>query len=405
MRIAIVASHPIQYYAPLFRELAKRIDLTVIYAYRATAADQADAGFEVKFDWDIDLLSGYPYEFLENKAERPGLNHFSGVDTPNVRKRLRDGNYRAVLLMGWNLKCFHQALWAAKLQHIPVLVRGDSHLDTHRSVWKRSAKELAYPIFLRCFDCALAVGLRNRAYWRHYHYPESRIFDAPHCVDNDWFAMRATDTARASLRKKLNITPDAHVLLFAGKLLPFKRPLDLIAAAELVKRRGFEVEVLIAGSGPLDQEMIRRARQVGVRLHMLGFCNQSQMPEVYAASDLLVLPSDGRETWGLVVNESLACGRPIIVSDDVGCAPDMAQHLGDCSVFPVGDTRALASNLAQMINQPINRALIDSTSAKFTTDGACRGIERALSTVSRGKTDGLSHGEFSDVTDHLRVGE
>ena len=391
MRLAIVASHPVQYYSPLFRALAERLDLTVFYAYRATANDQARAGFGVGFEWDVDLLSGYTHEFLRNVAPRPGLDHFTGVDTPEIGSRLRTGHFDAVLLMGWFRKCFHQALWAAKRLHIPVLVRGDSHLDTPRAVWKRLAKELAYPIFLRSFDGALIVGERNRAYWRHYRYPESRMFDAPHCVDNDWFASRATDAARVCMRAKLGIAPDTKVVLFAGKLVAFKRPLDVIAAARLMKAQGINIEVVVAGTGPLEQELIDAARRADVRVHMLGFCNQSEMPGAYAASDVLVLPSDGRESWGLVVNEALACGKPIVVSDAVGCAPDMAAHFGVRIIFQTGDVEAIANRLQEIIVSPPDSQSIEIVSSCFSIKAATEGVMAALSNCARDYGANSSH--------------
>lgn len=373
MRLAIVASHPIQYYAPLFRALAARLDLTVFYAHRATPDDQAQAGFGVGFDWDIDLLSGYAYEFLRNVAAAPTLDRFAGVDTPEIGRRLRAGRFDAVLIMGWRLKCFHQALWAAKRMRIPVLVRGDSQLDTPRAAWKRWAKAITYPIFLRTFDGALSVGVRNRAYWLHYGYPETRIFDSPHCIDNDWFAARATPGARAELRERLGIAPETKLVLFAGKLMPFKRPLDLIEAAALARGAGEAVEILVAGAGPLEPELRARARALGVPAHFLGFCNQTEMPAAYAASDLLVLPSDS-ETWGLVVNEALACGRPVLVSDAVGCAPDMAAHLGDHAVFPVGNVRAMAARLHEALSSPVDIDKLAKAAAAFSVAIAADGI-------------------------------
>lgn len=384
MRLAIVASHPVQYYAPLFRQLATRLDLTVFYAHRATASDQAKAGFGVGFEWDIDLLSGYRRQFLQNVAARPGLDHFAGVDTPEISRRLREGNFDAVLIMGWFLKCFLQALWAAKRMGIPVIVRGDSHLDTPRSMWKRWAKELAYPVFLRSFDAALVVGKRNRDYWHHYRYPESRMFDSPHCIDNNWFASRATDAARASLRAKLSIAPDATVVLFAGKLVSIKRPIDIIEAVALVRASGVPAEVLIAGTGPIEMNVCASARALGAPLHLLGFCNQTEMPAVYAAADILVLPSES-ETWGLVANEALACGKPIVVSDAVGCAPDMAERLGNCAVFPMGDVKSLATNLQNLVKRPLDRARIASAAAAFSVGAASTGIVNAATMLSEGK--------------------
>jgi glycosyltransferase involved in cell wall biosynthesis len=384
LRLAVVGSHPVQYYAPLFRALAGRLDLTVFYAHRATPADQARAGFGVGFDWDLDLLSGYDHEFLENVARRPGLDRFLGVDTPQIVGRLRAGRFDAVLLMGWHLKCFHQALWAAMRLHLPVLMRGDSHLDTPRAAWKRWAKAMAYPVFLRRFDAALVVGQRNRAYWRRYGYPEPRIFDAPHCVDNDWFAAHATRAARSELRARLGVAPNVKLALFAGKLVSFKRPLDLVEATAQVRAAGAEIEILVAGAGPLEPDLRARAAALGIPLHVLGFCNQTEMPAAYAAADLLVLPSDGRETWGLVVNEALACGRPILISDAVGCAPDMAAQLGDGAIFPMGDIRALAARLREALASPPNIELIEGVKAAFSLGLAVDGVIAAAYSVSRG---------------------
>ena len=381
MRLAIVTSHPIQYYTPLFRELARRLELTVFYAHRATPRDQAQAGFGVGFNWDIDLLSGYTYEFLRNVSTTPGLDRFAGVDAPEIGRQLRARRFDAILLTGWRLKCFHQALWAAKRMRIPVLVRGDSHLDTPRAAWKRWAKAVTYPVFLRRFDGALIVGMRNRAYWRHYGYPETRMFDSPHCVDNDWFAARATPRARIELRERLGVSPETKLVLFVGKLLPFKRPLDLIEAAALARGNGEAVEVLVAGAGPLESELRARARALGVQVHFLGFCNQTEMPAAYAASDLLTLPSSS-ETWGLVVNEALACGRPILVSDAVGCAPDMAAHLGDHSVFPVGDVRALAGCLHEALGNSLDADKIAATASAFSLTLAADGIVTAASSLT-----------------------
>src|SRR5258708_3796049 len=120
MRLAFVTSHPIQYYAPLFRALAKQIDLVVYFAHRATTSDQSKAGFGVQFDWDVNLLSGYTYEFLNNVASRPALDRFSGCNTPEIGERLRRGRFDAVLVQGWYLKSFLQAMLAAKLQGVPL---------------------------------------------------------------------------------------------------------------------------------------------------------------------------------------------------------------------------------------------------------------------------------------------
>ena len=132
MRLSIVTSHPVQYQTPLFRELARRCDVHVYFAHRATSQDQAAAGFNVAFDWDVDLLGGFEHTFLENVARQPTLERFAGCDTPSIAAEIARYRPAALLLMGWHLKCYWQAIYGARRAGIPVMVRGDSHLETPR---------------------------------------------------------------------------------------------------------------------------------------------------------------------------------------------------------------------------------------------------------------------------------
>jgi glycosyltransferase involved in cell wall biosynthesis len=377
VRLAVVVSHPVQYQAPLFRTLAQRFDLTVFFAHRATPEDQAAAGFGVGFDWDIDLLSGYAHEFLVNTAKRPGVELFAGCDTPEIGARLAAGGFDAVLLFGWHLKSYLQTLVTAKRLGLPVLVRGDSHLLTPRSTAKKAIKSILYPPFLRLFDGALYVGSRSRAYWTHYRYPETRLFFSPHCVDTEWFAARATLDSRIALRDRLGLTSNCPALLFAGKLMAFKRPLDLVAAAARLRADGRNVAVLAAGAGPAEAELQAAARAAQVPLHALGFCNQNSMPAVYAAADILVLPSE-HETWGLVANEALACGRPVVLSNAVGAAPDLVGDGRAGRMFPLGDVGALAEAIADVLTLPSASEAIAAKSRMYSLAAAADGIEAAL---------------------------
>jgi glycosyltransferase involved in cell wall biosynthesis len=378
MRLAIVTSHLIQYQAPLFRELAVRSDLTVFVACRATPQDQAKAGFAVAFNWDVDLTLGYNCRFLTNRSRTPGPSEFFGCDTPEIGECIRRSRFDALLVMGWHLKTYWQAIWAAKRAGIPVLVRGDSQLATRRGLVKRIGKRMFYPFALRTFDAALYVGQRSRAYWQHYDYPQHKMFFSPHCVDTKFFAGRATLEARNRVRYGLGIAADTKVALFAGKLVAFKRPLDLIEACALLKLSGQSVSVLIAGWGPLESELRAVASALRVRLDWLGFCNQTEMPAAYAAADVLVLPSSGQETWGLVANEAQACGVPIVVSDACGCAPDLVGDGSAGRIFPVGDTRALSEALRAIFEGPPTRTNILRKSAEYDLGTAADGIERAL---------------------------
>jgi glycosyltransferase involved in cell wall biosynthesis len=382
MRLAVLTSHPVQYYAPLFRELAKVVDLHVLFAHRASPDEQARAGFGTPFEWDLDLTSGYAHTFLENVARRPGTDRFLGCDTPHIGRHLRAGRFQALLVMGWHLRTYLQGALAAKRMGIPVMVRGDSQLATPRSRLKTAIKAVTYPLLLRLFDAALYVGQRSRAYYAHYSYPADRLFFSPHCVDTAWFAARATAEARRRLRAQCGIAPQATVLLFAGRLLPFKRPVDLVLAAGRCRQHGIGAEVMIAGSGALELDLKAAAASNGVPLHLLGFRNQTQMPAAYAAADCLALPSDGRESWGLVANEALACCRPIVVSSACGCAPDLAHDGNAGRTFPTGDPQALADAIGTIAASPPAPAAIAARSEAYSLEAAVAGIRTAADRIT-----------------------
>ncbi len=381
LRLAVLATHPVQYYAPLFRALSQRLDVHVFYAHKATPQQQAAAGFDVAFDWDLDLLTGYPHSFLVNRARRPDAGRFAGCDTPEIGTRLREGRFDAVLSLGWHRKSLLQGVWAAKRIGLPVLVRGDSQVPGARSQAKVLAKRLSYPTLLRTFDAALATGARSRDYYLHYDYPDERIFYSPHSVDTEWFRGRSNPAERAKLRSELGVAENEKLVLFAGKLVAFKRPLDVVEAAAIARSRGLAAQVVVAGSGELEGRLRQRAGTLNVPLHYLGFKNQTDMPAVYAAADVLVLPSDARETWGLVCNEALACTTPVIVSDAAGCAPDLAADGAAGRMYPAGDCEACAHALIALFDEPPSPRAIDEVSGRHSVARAADGVMAGLSAV------------------------
>ena len=348
-RLAILSTHPIQYHAPWFRALSARseVDLEVLFCHQASKKEQAASGFGVGFDWDVPLLEGYRAGKLRNVARRPGIHHFSGLDTPELASRIHGGRYDAVLVNGWYYKSAWQAIVACWRAHVPVLVRSDSHLRTRRHLAKSAAKLLVYPLFVPRFDGCVAVGRWSAEYFRHYGARDERVFCVPHVVDVERFANRARELepARSALRDAWHLPPDAAVYLFAGKLVDRKRPLDFLRALGQAAASGARVAGLVVGDGPLRSACERLASEGGATVTFAGFLNQSSMPLAYTAADALVLPSSASETWGIVVNEAMVCGRPCFVSDEVGCGPDLVVSGMTGETFRAGDVSALSGLL------------------------------------------------------------
>jgi glycosyltransferase involved in cell wall biosynthesis len=336
LRIGFLVSHPIQYYAPIFRELSKRCDLTVFFAHRQTAAGQAKAGYGVAFEWDVDLLSGYASRFLTNVAKQPSTDVFAGCDTPGIAQEIAQGRFDAFVVPGWGLRSYLQAARACRNAGVPVLVRGDSQLASQRGGPIRLAKALIFPRFLKRFDGFLYVGQRNREYLERYGVRADRLFFSPHCIDNDAFR----GASEAASRAKLSAVAAGRRILFVGKLVESKRPRDLLRAAALIQGRGGQVEVAFAGAGEAEAALKQAAADARIRATFHGFVNQSELPAIYAAADVIVSPSV--ETWGLVINEAMACGVPAVVSSAVGCAPDLIEEGRTGAVFPLDDIPALA---------------------------------------------------------------
>jgi glycosyltransferase involved in cell wall biosynthesis len=390
IRLAILATHPIQYQAPWFRAMAAHpdLDIKVFYCHEATSKEQAAAGFGVEFEWDRPLLEGYPYQFLENVAKEPKLGNFKGLDTPELKSIISQREYDAWLVCGWHFKSAWQAMRACWRTKTPVMVRGDSHLYMPRSPLKRMAKWSFYRWFIPKFDACLAVGRWSKEYYLHYGARHDRIFFVPHVIDDDYFAHEAARLLphRGQFRRGWGLEPECTVFLFAGKFIEKKRPMDFIRAVERSAHGGVKVAGLMVGDGPLRKECEAYARSGNVPVRFAGFLNQSEIIRSYIAADALVLPSDGGETWGLVVNEAMACGRPCIVSDHVGCGPDMVVPGKTGAIFPMGDTEFLARLLVTHALKPSSLSAMSNyaraTAERNSIAVALEGVVKAVVAVA-----------------------
>ena len=362
-RLAIFTSHPIQYQAPFFRALAAsgRLSPTVYFGSRHGVDVALDSGFGTAFRWDVPLLDGYEHVFLANTAASPNVSAFRGVRLGDLDRVITRERHDALLVLGWQTLAHVQMMRAAWKADIPVIVRGESTLQrspvvglqgvARRTLWLPARQRLYRAAFERV-AAFLVIGSRNRAYYRSFGVPDEKFFWAPYGVDNRWFTMSepARSLARARVRAKLGVAESTLVFASSAKLIARKRPFDLVDAVAEARGRGIDAHALFIGDGEERSAILHRAEQAGVAsaVSIAGFVNQQELPAWYAAADALVLPSDGRETWGLVVNEAMAAGLPVIVSDAVGCSVDLVHEGENGFTYPCGDVRALAAVLARV---------------------------------------------------------
>ena len=337
-KVAIITTHPIQYYAPLFKLLSQNIEVKVFYTWGTASLKKFDPGFGKKVEWDIPLLEGYNYEFLENNSKEPGSHKFSGIVNSTIINKIETYNPSLLLVIGW---CYNSHLKV--LRHfkgkIPIYFRGDSTLLGNNGIgYLNKGKTLLRKIVLlwvyKHVDKVFCVGSASKAYFKWVGIKESNIIFAPHSIDNNRFSIDYSTNAK-QLRKQLLIPEEERILLFAGKLEPTKNPILLIQA--FINANSKALHLIFLGNGK-EEEVLKKIAEESTKkgfIHFVNFQNQSMMPIWYNVSDVFCLTSKG-ETWGLVVNESMVCGKAIIASDKVGCAEDLVQNGVNGWVFKSG---------------------------------------------------------------------
>ena len=366
-RLGIVDFNPIQYHVPLYQELAERgaVQPSVLYLSDRGLRPAFEPEFGVPVAWDIDLLSGYENEFL------PGPRHW----VQRLRRLTRwVRSQDVVVIHGHSDPWMLTAVAACRLAGVPYLLRGDSGPDGRSGGWRGTVRWAVARTVVSGSAGGLATGELNRQFYQRYHAP--RITFAPYSVDNARFAKPPT-IGRAELLDRFGLDHTRPVIMFCGKLAPVKQPLDLARAVHLLAE---PVTVLFVGDGPLADQV--RALLTPGQGCVTGFINQAELPAFYHAADILVLPSQ-LERWGLVVNEAMAAGVLPVVSDLVGCGPDVVDGLGE--IYPSGDVSALAAALSRAIRQcadPGLPARLHDRVTRYSIAATAAGFERAAAAVT-----------------------
>jgi glycosyltransferase involved in cell wall biosynthesis len=382
-RLAVFTTHPIQYQAPWFRALAAAdgLDVEVVFSYVPDPTLQG-VGFGVAFQWDIPLLTGYRYRVLAtHNVPRPAPD-FTRRWASGIDRALDQIRPNAALVLGWYEISLVQALLACRRRGISIILRGESNALRKRP---RLVSFLHRRYFSFC-DAFLAIGRANAELYRAAGVPESRIVTAGYCVDNDRFAQASAALAgeRAAIRHAWSIPDDATCFAFVGKLEPKKNVLHALEGLRLARERGKAVHALVVGTGEQMEAARAFCAEHAVPATFAGFLNQSEVPRAYVAADALILPSDFGETWGLVVNEAMATGLPVVVSDRVGSAHDLVVDGETGFVFPYGDTATLAARIAHLTDAKEARlAMGRSAQHRVASEYSIpRAVQQTLATVA-----------------------
>jgi glycosyltransferase involved in cell wall biosynthesis len=346
MRLAIITSHPIQYNAPLFKMLASQphLEVKVFYTLGKVFSTLKDKGFGKAINWDIPLLDGYSYEFLINTSLTPSTSHFKGINNPNIIKSIEVYQPAAILIYGWSFVSHLKVMRYFK-NKVPIYFRGDSTLLDKQKNIKGLLRKIVLKWVYQYIDKAFYVGTNNKQYFLQHGVKEQSLVFAPHAIDNERFKVDNSFADESELiRSRLRIPEQHTVFLFSGKFENKKSPLLLIKAFKKLNQE--RLSLLLVGNGFLEGLMKEEARGCS-NIHFLPFQNQSKMPAIYRSADVFVLPSDGPgETWGLSVNEAMACGLPIITSDKVGCAVDLVMENVNGYIFESGKQEKLVEKLS-----------------------------------------------------------
>jgi glycosyltransferase involved in cell wall biosynthesis len=381
-RLCVITTHPIQYMTPWFRSLAAdpSIDLDVIF-FRELNAAQQGVGFGKAFQWDVPLRQGYASRVLGVAAGSRSVPQL----LQRLRRAIRDSRPDAVLITGWNEPGLLAAYPLMRLLGVPVILRGESNALRPRS----STTRRLHRMLLGFVSAIVVIGKANRQFYLDNGVPAERLFGGAYFVESERMLEMAAAHAcdRAALRATNGFGDADFVFSFVGKHVPFKRPRLLVEAAALARQRGLPVKLLFAGSGELSDSLMRRAAELDVPVHFTGFLNQSEMWKAYVPADAFVLPSTNGETWGLVTNEAMLFGLPVIVSDQVGCGPDLVREDVTGYIFS-GEAEGLATVMERLFRNRERAPKMGATGRKlvlehYSMQTATEGLKAALEVVSR----------------------
>jgi len=383
MKLVIITTHPIQYMAPWFRALAREqsLELEVIF-FRELNSVQQGVGFGQAFQWDVPLRQGYSSRVLGVPARLKAVPKLLMC----LRRAVREIGPDTVLITGWNEPGLLAAYPLMRLLGVLVILRGESNTLRPRT----SSVKLFHRILLSFVSAVVVIGKVNYQFYRDNGVAEDKLFPGAYFVESERMIEMAGAHAadRELMRSEYGFAGDDFVFVFVGKHVAFKRPMLLVEASAMLRQKGWPVRLLFAGSGELTDTLKQRASGLNVPAHFTGFLNQTEMWKAYVPADAFVLPSTNGETWGLVTNEAMLFGLPVIVSDQVGCGPDLVLEDETGYIF-TGEAEGLAEAMERLLKNRNRAAAMGKAGRslvleKYSMPVATAGLKSALRHVCDG---------------------
>lgn len=364
-KILVVTSHPIQYQTPFFKKVAENlgVQLLVIFCWNFGVEEKIDPEFGISIKWDIPLLDGYNYKFLKNFSTNPS-SEFWGQVNWGVTKEILIFRPDFILILGWNSFTNWLSIFTAWVCGIPIILKAENPLNQEhlKSKWKLFIKSIILRIFFKGVSAFLYIGKENKKFYEYYGVPQKKLFFGPYSVDNDFFFEESNvlKKKREEFRREYYLKSEDTVLLFVGKLINKKRPQDLLEAYKIALVQNPNLKLIFVGDGELRLDLEKKSKDLpGV--FFVGFKNQTELPKFYTLADVFVLPSGAGETWGLVVNEAMCFGLPIIVSNMVGCSSDLVIENKTGFIFQYKNIRDLSEKILlseKLKNNNISKDLV-----------------------------------------------
>ncbi len=372
-RLAVVVSHPIQYYTPYYRAIAAdgRVAIKAFFCTRIAVDEVIDPRMGVKISWKTDLLSGYEHEFLPEAADIKTYKTFD-VNNPSVTARLDEYKPDVVLIHGYaHVTLMRTMLWC-RLNGVPLMNISDRSLLGLTTPLRKQLRKVVLPWILKQYTAFLVISDAVHEFYASFGARKEQIFRVPNMLDAGFWSCRdRQDVERQRVRTELGLS-DEFVVLYVGKFIPLKRVHDLVAAAERLSKRSStqrSIRFVFAGDGPQRKEIEREAKAKKLPIEFLGFVNIDKLPAYYCAADALAHPSEN-ECFGIIALEAAVFGLPLVLSDRVGAIgpTSIARRDENTLVYPCADIDALAACLSKLADEPETCARMSEASLRFAQD-------------------------------------